>query len=145
MASKKPGADGDPQKTPEPPGLELLWLMAINNSAVSPAALSFAFSLLICRRWEASERRSPGVSGTFFSGIENSCGSRFIGFFFGCDDAGERLPLGFARPTGFGGMVVEGEKLAGAQGFGKWRKIANFGAGGGNVDEGEFGRGALCV
>ena len=103
--------------------------MAINISAVSPAALSFALSRLICRRWQAAERRSPWVSGTFFSGTENSCGSRFIGFFFGCDDAGGlRPPLGFVRPTGFGGMVAEGEELAAAatQGFWKWREDWEF-------------------
>ena len=58
------------------------------------------------------------------TGTESSCGSRFIAFFFGCDDAdGLRTPLGFERPTGFGGMVAEGEEVAAAaQGFWKWRE-----------------------
>ena len=102
--------------------------MAINISAVS-AVLSFDFSRLTYRRWEAALRSSAWLSGALATGTESSSGSRFIAFFFGCDDAGGlRPPLSFERPTAFGGgMVTEGEEIAAAaQGFGKWREDWGF-------------------
>ena len=58
-------------------------------------------------------------------GNESSCGSLFIGFFFGNDAGGALRPLGFERPAPLGGMVAEGEEVAAAwarRGFGKWRE-----------------------
>ena len=79
--------------------------MAINISAAlsfgddRSAVLSFALTHRCCRSREAAARSWAWLSVGLAAGNESSCGSRFIGFFFGCDDAGGLRPLGFERQT----------------------------------------------